>query len=227
MRRIDDKLTEFGKKIVAVIAKYRLVTQPLLRIRFGKTESEVKNEIRRLTHRGIVASFPFVRGQVYYRLTHRTCIERGLSKRLSGVMGAQSLRMNFGLLDFLFAGNPPRRLLTESELDFLFFGDDLPNPKPSFLRPTDRLYLNTDDQRVLSHVWIDCRSDARRLISKGHKFMQDRSEHRAFRQMLIDDQFRFTYVTETQGKKDQILEVAERKELSKPIVYVSQELTNL
>lgn len=220
----SENLTQFGRQFIAVLAKYRVVTQSVLRTRFNQTESQVKNEVRRLTAKGFIERRPFVKGQFYYRLTHRACRKFGLSNRLCSEIGVQGLRIAYGTVHFLATSNPPMKLLRKADVEFLINPDsieDLP-------QITGRFYLDEEDgRRRLGQLFIDCRSSAPRLVKKMSAFVADRKDHIGFRELVARKQLRFCYVAEVSSKADAIVKAALERNLEPPRIHICQDLQYL
>ncbi len=218
-----NQVSEFGNKVLSILIKYRVVTQGLLRQRFQMSESEIKQEIRNLRTKNLIAGFPFVSGERYYRLTRSACTHFGVSRRLSEKIGVQALKMNYGILHFCFTSSPPRRLLDADELKVVLFGQDV--PKPDQKNPQGNFYLEKSSNHVrLGHVYVDCRSDARRLIKKVFSFIDKRRHIQEFRELVAQDRFVVSFVTESTGKAKAIQVAAERKGLKVCPVHICPQL---
>ena len=226
MAQIDEfELSDLGQKIVTSIGKYRLVTQPLIRQRFDKNEHEVKNEIRRLFQRKLIAGYPFVNNERYYRFTYHACKKLGYPRRLSSAPGIQALKMNYGVLHFCFQPIKPRRILALPQVKTLLYGDD-DTPNGQEIK-VGQFYIPEDSAYSLSHVFVDCRSAAPRLVKKAFSFVKARRENRAFREMIIRDEFAVSFVTESEGKAKAIQEAAKRRQLPLCEVHVCPHLQYL
>lgn len=219
------ELTNLGEKIVTSIGKYRLVTQPLIRQRFGKNEHEVKNEIRRLFQRKLIAGYPFVNNERYYRFTYHACKKFGFPRRLSSAPGIQALKMNYGILHFCFQPTKPRRILTLAQVQTLLYGDDAKTDNQAI--KAGQFYIPDGSGFSLSHVFVDCRSAAPRLVKKAFSFVKDRRENRAFRELIVRNEFAISFVTESEGKARAIQEAAKRRKLPLCEVHICPHLQYL
>jgi len=221
--------TEFGEQVLATLRRYRLITQPLLAERFEKTETEVRNEIRRLKDAHLIHGFPFVGGQQYYRFTDSACRRFSLSRRLGRAPGVQALKTDYAILHFSFSVKPPREILTKPQLEYMLTGENDGEQRSNF---GGKFYVDNgdanDQTKRLSQIYVDCRSHSTRLVQKAQSFLSDKWNIPEFRELYKDKRFMFAYVTESKSKADDIQDAWQRRKPGTPIrIHICPELFQL
>lgn len=199
-------MTELGTQILRLLEQRRLVTPRILQEWFAKTPNQIKAELRRLRRDELIDSHPFVGKQVYYRLTDSACRKANVSRRLSGPLGPQALRRDFGLLHFAAACQPPRRFVNEPQWRKLAqrLGEKNANKPPS-----RQLYLDYEPTRsekpfLIGLALVDGRTEPASLLRKPAAFVSQYRDDALLRKLITAEDFLFAFITESQGKAESL-----------------------
>lgn len=211
------KLTKLGQQTLSLLETFGMVTPAIIESWTKSTKTQVKNELRRLREDELSESFEFLGRSVYYRLTRAATRRLDVSKRLSGPLGPQALRLRYGLLHFCAQFRPARPPLNHSQLERVWnaYGERSAEIVGNFY--VDIQSTKTGPVYRLGHVFVDCGAEPINLVRKVSAFIEKRRSSKAFRELVANGEFLTAFVVESKGKATAVVSAAKTAKLGLPI----------